>query len=239
MSPYGISRLILTHSLMYSIMDGRIILSMKAVSQTHTFPFYWFILAFIFFVLVGTVVGLWVWDYDLNSAFEDLIQVLLFVVLPIFFIILLGYAFAHAEFLQLELILSLITVGILVAFCTTWYYDALFKARSSEFFSLAGGAKNSLIEYYSYHGTWPGAELLPHIKTEGKYITHLHTEEGVISAMLRENGWHLSLRPMWVEEPAKIIPWLCGYAEVPDGLIVQGRNQTTLPPLYLLHFCRN
>ena len=142
--------------------------------------------------------------------------------------------------LMVELMISILIIAILAAIAVPIYTSYLEKAKITEAISLMGGTKSQMVEYYSYHGHFPAkTEQLLGIKTGGKYTTHITINNGTITATMRHNGLSVSLRPALAEnEQPKVITYVCGYATPPNGFMVQGENQTNIPPHYLSFTCR-
>ena len=82
-------------------------------------------------------------------------------------------------------------------------------------------------------------------KIVANYVSAVAVENGAIHITFgnRANnsigGRILTLRPAVVED-APIVPvaWVCGYAEVPDQMTVQGKNLTNIPEALLPMECR-
>jgi type IV pilus assembly protein PilA len=142
--------------------------------------------------------------------------------------------------LILELILSILIIGILVAIAIPLYTSYIEKAKISEASTLMSGVKSNVAEYYSIYGRLPTkAEQLPNIKTSGQYTSNISFENGVLTASLRHNDFSVSFRPALANnELPKAITYVCGYAAPPNHFIVQGENQTNIPSHYLSLTCR-
>jgi type IV pilus assembly protein PilA len=110
----------------------------------------------------------------------------------------------------------------------------------SEAFILASSITKTVTDYYSYHGKFPKdnqATALP--KPEnlgGKYVESMRISFGAIHVIFKKqlaeelSGKTLTLRPVIANtSPAmRALIWVCGYAEVPEGLSAVGENQTNL-----------
>jgi type IV pilus assembly protein PilA len=90
------------------------------------------------------------------------------------------------------------------------------------------------------------AGLPPADKIVNRYIQAVNVKNGVIhitfgnSAHGLISGKILSLRPAVVED-APIVPitWVCGFAEAPGKMTIQGENRTDVPKNYLPLNCRD
>jgi type IV pilus assembly protein PilA len=142
---------------------------------------------------------------------------------------------------MMELMLSILIISILVTIAIPVYTSYLDKAKISEAIGLMGNAKSRAAEYYSYHGHLPAkTEQLLGIKTSGTYTTNVIINNGAITTTMLHNGLSLSLRPALPsnQKLPKVITYVCGYATPPKGFIVQGENNTNIPPRYLTPVCR-
>jgi type IV pilus assembly protein PilA len=146
---------------------------------------------------------------------------------------------------MLELFMSLLIIGILIASAIPVYQSYFERAKITEAISLMGGAKSNLAEYYSYYGYFPDNLEQHGVKTKGEYTTHITIDNGAMTATLASgnqdvNGFSLSLRPALAENDLpKVITWACGYAQPPARFIIQAENQTNIPRHYLSLICRN
>ncbi len=140
----------------------------------------------------------------------------------------------------LELMLSILIIGILAAIAIPIYTSYLEKAKITEAITLMSGVKSDIAEYYSIYGRLPTkAEQLPYIITSGQYTSNLTLDNGVLTASMRHNDFSLSFRPALANnELPKVITYVCGYATPPNHFIVQGENKTNIPPHYLSLTCR-
>lgn len=192
----------------------------------------------------GVILFVFSWFYiEINneSNFEAYIFQFVMYVFIFWFFVLIGIIFLNAELFWVEVILSIFTIFTMAGISAYVYKDYILLAKVSEIIQLAGGAKVPIIEYYSYHGQWPGQLNNQEfsLKIQGKYTQNLRIENGAaIRGELKENGLLLTIRPAIADSQPKMVAWLCGNAIPPTGLMAQGENQTTMPASYLSHVCR-
>lgn len=142
----------------------------------------------------------------------------------------------------LELPISLLIIGILIATAIPFYQSYLESAKISEALCLMGGAKSHIVEYYSFHGNFPDNLEQLGVVTKGNY-THITINNGAMTATLNSgnqniSGLSLCLRPAFADNGYGLIAWVCGYAQPHARFIVQGENQTNIPRHYLSSTCR-
>jgi type IV pilus assembly protein PilA len=147
-------------------------------------------------------------------------------------------------FLLLEFIISLFIISVLCVIAIPIYQTYLVRAKMSEVISLTGDVKFRIAEYYSYYGHFPANSDLFDIVTSGSSVGDISINSGAIVAKFRPENeklkdFSLSVRPALAgNEQPKVIRWTCGYAQPPAHFIIQGENQTDIPPDYLVSTCR-
>jgi len=147
-------------------------------------------------------------------------------------------------FLLLEFMISLFIISVLYVIAISFYQTYLVRAKMSEAIALTGGVKYHIAEYYSYYGHFPANSDPVDIVTSGSYVTDVSINSGAIVAKFHpENeklkALSLSVRPALAgNDLPKVIRWICGYAQPPAHFIIQGENQTDIPPDYLVSTCR-
>jgi type IV pilus assembly protein PilA len=152
-------------------------------------------------------------------------------------------------FTLIELMVVVAIIGILAAIALPAYQDYTIRAQMAEGITMTNAVKPKIIDFYKYKGRFPidNAEAgLPESKyLIGNYVKGMRIEQGAIHIELgnkinsRLTGKILTIRPQYVEE-SHITPlaWLCGGAEVVEGMTVSGENKTDLKPSYLPAACR-
>jgi type IV pilus assembly protein PilA len=152
----------------------------------------------------------------------------------------LKFSFNWLDDWLLELMLSILIIGLVIAAAVPIYATYIEKTLIIEAVGLMTGAKTDVAEYYSIHGQLPSRnEQLSGIKTAGRYTTHITVENGVLTGTIQHNDLLLSFRPALPNHQSpKAIAYVCGYAKPPNGFIVQGDNKTNIPAKYLTLTCR-
>lgn len=153
-------------------------------------------------------------------------------------------------FTLIELMIVVAIISILATLALPSYQDRVIKAQVGEGLLLAEVAKHAMADYYAKYGKLPknnaSAGLPAAQKIVGNFVSAIAVTDGVINITLgnRANkhavGKVLTLRPAIVAD-AKIVPiaWVCGYASVPNGMAVAGKNITSLPEYHLPLDCLN
>ncbi len=153
-------------------------------------------------------------------------------------------------FTLIELMVVVAIMSILATLALPSYQDRVIKAQVGEGLALADVVKLASADYYAKYGALPkdntSAGLPAAQKMIGNYVSAIAIDNGAINITLgnRANkhaaGKVLTLRPAIVAD-AKIVPiaWVCGYASVPQGMVVAGKNATTLPEYHLPLDCLN
>jgi len=151
-------------------------------------------------------------------------------------------------FTLMELLMVISLIGILAAVAIPSYSIYLKRAKISEAFFLASSLTHNITEYYSMYGKLPvnlqALALPPAAKLSGQYVSQMEIVDGAIHIQFGKADEKLAnqiltLRPALViaDPPVPAIHWVCGYAEVIEGMTVFGENQTTLAAMYLPKIC--
>ena len=153
-------------------------------------------------------------------------------------------------FTLIELMVVVAIISILATLALPSYQDRVIKAQVGEGIALAEVVKLAMANYYAKYGKLPknnaSAGLPAAQKIVGNFVSAIAITDGVINITLgnRANkhavGKVLTLRPAIVAD-AQIVPiaWVCGYASVPNGMAVAGKNSTSLPEYHLPLDCLN
>jgi type IV pilus assembly protein PilA len=153
-------------------------------------------------------------------------------------------------FTLIELMIVVAIMSILATLALPSYQDRVIKAQVGEGLVLAEVVKHAMADYYAKYGKLPkdnaNAGLPAAQKIIGNYVSSIAVADGAINITLgnRANkhavGKVLTLRPAIVAD-AKVVPiaWVCGFASVPNGMVVVGKNITSLPEYHLPLDCLN
>lgn len=147
-------------------------------------------------------------------------------------------------FWLLEFMISVFIISLLCIIVIPIFQTYIVRAKVTEAITLMSGAKSNLAEYYSYYGYFPASTDQVDIVTSGSYVSDVSINHGAIVTKFRDENQKLknlslSFRPALAENDLpKVIKWICGYAHPPAHFLIQGENQTDIPPQYLLSTCR-
>lgn len=153
-------------------------------------------------------------------------------------------------FSLMEVMAVVAIIAVLALMTVPTYLDRIVRQQIDAALPLADVAKKPIAEYWSFTQTFPTdntALALPAPdKIVNNFIDQLTVKDGVINLTFgnRANGAlkgkTLSLRPATVPD-APIVPitWVCGRAEPPSKMTVQGVDATDIPETYLPMDCRH
>jgi type IV pilus assembly protein PilA len=150
---------------------------------------------------------------------------------------------------MMEMMAVLAIMAILSMMVVPTYLDRIVRQQIEAALPLADIARKPIAEWWSATLTFPhdnAALLLPAPdKIVNNYINRLTVQDGVINITFgnRANGSligkTLSLRPAVVPDaPVVPITWVCGMADAPQNMVVQGTNLTDVPEVFLPLDCR-
>lgn len=152
-------------------------------------------------------------------------------------------------FTLIELMIVVAIIGILASIALPAYQDYTMRAQVVEGLTLTSVAKPKIAEFYESKGRFPknnNEAGLPEGKyLIGNYVTSIAIENGAIHVTLGNkinstlNGKVLTIRPQFVKEsPITPLAWLCGSADVVNGMTAAGDNKTNVADMHLPAVCR-
>jgi type IV pilus assembly protein PilA len=155
----------------------------------------------------------------------------------------------HRGFTLIELMIVIAILGIGAGLAMPSYQDRVIRAQVAEGIALAEMAKQAIAAEYARNGQLPAdnaaAGLPPADHIVGNYVSSLAVEGGAVQISFGQlsnrnlAGKVLSLRPATVPAYRQVpIAWVCGRADVPSKMNVEGQNRTTLPGPHLPVECR-
>jgi type IV pilus assembly protein PilA len=152
-------------------------------------------------------------------------------------------------FTMLELMAVVAVIAILATMAVPSYFDRIIRDQIKAALPLAEIAKQPIATSWLVAQTFPAdnlsAGLPPAEKIVANYVSAVAVQNGAIHLTFGNQasktiaGKILTLRPAVVED-APIVPvaWVCGYAEAPGGMTVNGVNLTSVPDALLPIDCR-
>lgn len=150
---------------------------------------------------------------------------------------------------MMEMMAVVAVIAILAMLAVPSYLDRIIRDQIKAALPLADIAKQPVAAAWSVNRSFPtdnaAAGLPAADKIVANYVRSVSVRDGAIDITFGNRANKsiadkiLSLRPAVVEE-APIVPvaWVCGYAEAPDKMTVNGRNLTNIPEPLLPIECR-
>ncbi len=156
---------------------------------------------------------------------------------------------ANQGFTLIELMIIISIISILTTMALPSYQDQIIRSQIKEAFNLAHIACTEIETFYKTNTTFPknnkAAGLPAPEKLIGNYVKQVIVTNGVINVTLgnRINRHVLdkvvTIRPAIVENEPKVpISWVYGFASVPQGMKVIGKNNSTVLARHLPINCR-
>jgi type IV pilus assembly protein PilA len=152
-------------------------------------------------------------------------------------------------FTMMEMMAVVAVVAILALLAMPSYLDRIVRDQIKAALPLAEVAKQPIAASWSLKHVFPAdnaaAGLPPADRIVANYVSAVAVEEGAIHITFgnRVNrsiaGKVLTLRPAVVSDaPVVPVAWVCGYAEAPDRMTLNGKNLTNIPAQLLPIECR-
>ncbi len=142
----------------------------------------------------------------------------------------------------------IIIIGILISNASKHYLTILKISTSTAALASSGPLKSEIHAFYVKYGYWPDNQ---HFKQLGEYINNTVTdiiiEKGSFHLYFNKKFNHdsnsapqvLSFRKAQFQTQLDTpIWWICGYSEVPEGMITNVKNKTTIDKKYLHKVCQ-
>ena len=156
---------------------------------------------------------------------------------------------AQRGFTLIEMMAVLAIIAILALMAVPSYMDRTVRQQIEAALPLADIAKKPVADAWGLLHAFPAdnaATGLPVAeKVVSNHVSSLSVEDGAIHipfgnrASKAIGGKVLSLRPAVVADaPVVPVAWVCGNAQAPDKMIIQGVNRTNVPGSFLPLACR-
>jgi type IV pilus assembly protein PilA len=155
----------------------------------------------------------------------------------------------YSGFTMMEMVAVLAVIAILATLALPSYFGRIVRDQIKSALPLADIAKDPIAKSWQLTQTFPvdnaSAGLPPADKIVANYVRQVDVRNGAINVTFgnRANngiaGKILTFRPAVVEDaPVVPVAWVCGYAETPDKMTINGENLTNVPQELLPVECR-
>jgi type IV pilus assembly protein PilA len=153
-------------------------------------------------------------------------------------------------FTLIELMVVLCIVALLAMMAVPSYVSTTARDQIKESLEIGEKLKPFVNDYYQDSQKFPAsnkeAGMPEAAKLLGNYITSVEEANGALHmafgsrAVKPLQGKILSLRAVAVAgSPESPISWICGYSQVPKGMVAPGENRSTVPATLLPVECRD
>lgn len=156
---------------------------------------------------------------------------------------------AHRGFTMMEMMAVVAVVAILATLALPSYFEVVVRDQIKTALPLADVAKQPIAAAWQATQALPldnaAAGLPPADRIVSNYVSAVAVRNGAINITFGNRagnaiaGKTLTLRPAVVDD-APIVPiaWVCGYAEAPSQMTLNGENATNIPQNLLPLECR-
>lgn len=152
-------------------------------------------------------------------------------------------------FTMIEMLVVLAIIAILALISLPSYLDTIVRNEVVEALPLADIARKPVADAWALVQAFPDDNTAAGLPVPEKVVSNLISAVVVQSGAIhitfgnRANGLikgkTLTLRPaVVVDAPIVPVAWVCGYAQPPGQMTVQGENKTNVPQRYLPQKCR-
>jgi type IV pilus assembly protein PilA len=156
---------------------------------------------------------------------------------------------SHSGFTLIELMIVISIIGILATMALPSFQDRIIRTQVKEALNLSEVAQTAIEDFYKNKGSFPENNALAGLpepeKIIGNYVRSVSVTGGVINVTLGNRinknvaNKIVSVRPAIVKDtPVVPIAWVYGYASVPEGMTVIGRNNSNVLARHLPVLCR-
>lgn len=155
----------------------------------------------------------------------------------------------HRGFTLVEMMAVLAIIAILALMTVPSYMDRIVRQQIEAALPLADIAKKPVADSWAQLHAFPFDNAAAGLPAEEKIVSNqvrsLSVQDGAIQITFgnRANkaifGKILTLRPAVVADaPVVPVAWICGNAQIPENMTIQGVNRTNIPDTFLPLACR-
>ncbi|ALP54800.1 pilus assembly protein PilA [Candidatus Tenderia electrophaga] len=152
-------------------------------------------------------------------------------------------------FTLIELMIVVAIIGILAGVAIPSYQTYTTRAQVTESLVIVGELKSMVAEYYKQRGQFPadnaGAGIPAADLLLGNYVRGIELTDGAFHVEFGNKvnkileGKILTIRPIVVTgSPLSPFSWVCGNADIPEGMEASGENRTDVDRTLLPASCR-